>query len=111
MVCTVTVCCQPLLCFDLELIHRHAGQCRDEDFLEVLQRQSGNCLPVTREHRLEWLDVLEFRILLLGHLIKPFGIQMLAGTVDQLEQDLALAFEFLEKLAAIIPTPPSDCTT
>jgi hypothetical protein len=30
----------------------------------TMHRQLGNCLAVARENHLEWLDVLEFRVLL-----------------------------------------------
>ncbi len=36
---------------------------------------------------------VQLRVLLLGHLVKPFGVQVFAGLVDQFQKDLPLARE------------------
>ena len=53
----------PLLRFGVELLHRHAGQRRGENFLEVRASGAWPSPPGSRQHGLERLDVLEFRLL------------------------------------------------
>ena len=47
----------PDLHLSVELPHRHAGERRDEDLLEVLHRELRHRLAVAGEHGLEGLDV------------------------------------------------------
>ena len=54
---------EPLLGFGVELLHRHAGQRRDENLLELAHRELGDRLAVAGEHGLERLDVPELRLL------------------------------------------------
>ena len=56
---------------EIQLIHHAAG------FQHFQRAVDGNAV--------------EFRIFCLGQLIQTLGIQMLAGLIDQLEQNLALA--------------------
>src|SRR6266511_652989 len=52
---------EPLLRFGVELLHRHAGQRRGEDLLEVAHRELRYRLAVAGEHGLERLGVPELR--------------------------------------------------
>jgi len=52
---------KPFLHVGIELLHRHAGQRRGKDFLQIRHRQLGRCLAVPREHGLERLHARKFR--------------------------------------------------
>ena len=50
---------EPCLDVGFELLRRHAGESRRQDLFEVLHRQFGDRLLVTRQDSLEGLDVLQ----------------------------------------------------
>ncbi len=54
---------KPFLHFDIELLHRHTGERRGEDFLQIGHCQLGHRLTISGKHGLERFDILEFRLL------------------------------------------------